>query len=145
MKGIHEHDANICSEDHRQLRESLNEPAEIPYGCPRSELDTVALLIGGKWRASIICELSAGSKRYHELATALSFVSHRVLTYELRLLERHGVIGRLSDGNGMRPARYSLTTSGEGLNEILRLLIQRARCNNSNLAEMATGRLTEQP
>jgi DNA-binding HxlR family transcriptional regulator len=62
--------------------------------------------------ALIVCELSPRSMRYNEIESALCYVSHRVLTYELQILLKGGVISRSNvDGNLMAP-RYSLTSRG---------------------------------
>lgn len=97
----------------------------LSYPCPKLELVAAMNLIGGKWKALIICELSRRSMRYGEIDSALSEVSHRILTYELQALLKGGVIekSKLSEGGH----QYSLTAGGEALHKIIQDLIRWAR------------------
>ncbi len=96
---------------------------EVMYRCPRKEMLDAVAVIGGKWKALIICELSARSMRYSEIEYALSYISHRVLTYELRLLLEEGVILRSNGDDNVRVFKYSLTPHGRALHRIISDLI----------------------
>ena len=50
--------------------------------------------IGGKWKMAILWRVSRRSWRYNELHRDLKRVTHRMLTKQLRELERGGLITR---------------------------------------------------
>jgi DNA-binding HxlR family transcriptional regulator len=51
-------------------------------------------LIGGKWKMPILWRLKSRVWRYNELRRELGKVTHKMLTQQLRELERDGLIGR---------------------------------------------------
>lgn len=51
-------------------------------------------VIGGKWKMPILWRLQKRVWRYNELRRELHGVSHKMLTQQLRELERHGLITR---------------------------------------------------
>lgn len=51
-------------------------------------------VIGGKWKMPILWRLGKRTWRYNELRRELSAISHKMLTQQLRELERHGLITR---------------------------------------------------
>lgn len=51
-------------------------------------------VIGGKWKMPILWRLARRSWRYSELRRELPDISHKMLTQQLRELERHGLITR---------------------------------------------------
>jgi DNA-binding HxlR family transcriptional regulator len=105
------------------------EQVALTYRCPRHDLASALAVIGGKWKALIICELSRRSMRYSEIDAALSYVSHRVLTYELQILMKGGVISRSNGDHNLRGHVYSLTSQGSGLYAVIRDLVHWARIN----------------
>ena len=56
------------------------------YLCP---VDLTLDVIGRKWQPLILCALYAGPLHYNMLKAALPGVAHKVLTQQLRDLERH--------------------------------------------------------
>lgn len=51
-------------------------------------------VIGGKWKMPILWRLAQRTWRYNELRRELPGISHKMLTQQLRELERHGLIRR---------------------------------------------------
>lgn len=51
-------------------------------------------VIGGKWKMPILWRLARRTWRYSELRRELPDISHKMLTQQLRELERHGLITR---------------------------------------------------
>ena len=51
-------------------------------------------VIGGKWKMPILWRLRERVWRYNELRRDLKQVTHKMLTQQLRELERHGLITR---------------------------------------------------
>ena len=88
-------------------------------GCP---VQATVRVLAGKWKVQIFWHLSFGELRFAELRNKLPPVSEKVLTEQLRQLERDGVIHRQVSG-GVPPAvRYSLNEEGRKLVPILESL-----------------------
>ncbi len=77
-------------------------------------------IIGGKWKPIIIYHVGNSPKmRYGELKRLIPNISERVLSRELRELEKKGVIVREEFREKVLRVEYSLTDIG---NEVLPLL-----------------------
>lgn len=81
-------------------RRSISEPCRIGQ-----TLD----LLGGRWKGSIIWWLESGPKRFSELERLLSEVTPKVLTGQLRALERDGLVKRVQFPEIPPRVEYSLT------------------------------------
>jgi DNA-binding HxlR family transcriptional regulator len=86
------------------------------FGCP-TEL-TVSVL-GGKWRVVILAYLKEGVHRYGELKRRLPGISGKVLTQQLRALDREGLIRRAIYTEVPARTEYRLTEYGESLIPVL--------------------------
>jgi len=78
--------------------------------------------ISGKWKVRIIVHLLAGTKRFNELNRLLPGISRGTLTFELRQLQKDGVIDRTQYSTIPPTVEYKLTASGEELRPILAAL-----------------------
>lgn len=76
-------------------------------------------VIGGKWKPIILCHLGEGPMRTGELNRAIPNISQRVLTKQLRELQKDGIINRKVFGEVPPKVEYSLTDQGRSLREIL--------------------------
>ena len=76
-------------------------------------------LVGSKWKPTILWRLNQGDHRFAELRRAIGGVSEKVLTDQLRELERDGLVIRTA-GEGF-PLRvdYRLSEEGAELNALL--------------------------
>ncbi|HZC65917.1 MAG TPA: helix-turn-helix domain-containing protein, partial [Candidatus Dormibacteraeota bacterium] len=63
----------------------------VKQGCP---VQATVAVMRGKWKVSILWNLAFGPKRFAELAKRLGKISEKVLTAQLRQLERDGVVSR---------------------------------------------------
>src|SRR5262245_44005842 len=107
------------------------------YACP---VDLTLDVIGRKWQPLILWHLSTGPLNYNVLQTALPKVSHKVLTQQLRDLERHGVISRTVTESGRRVS-YALTEFGTTLRPVLRTMAVWAKRHHAEMgAEIALTR-----
>lgn len=102
---------------------------ELPP-CP---VATTLMLIGNKWKIFIIQQLMDKPFRFSELRRAIPGISEKVLTDNLRALEKDGLVTRtvfpeipphteyaLSElGETMRPIIDSMATWGTGYQEIV--------------------------
>ena len=73
-------------------------------------------IIGSKWTAIIVHDLSEGSRRFSELERSCPGISPRTLSERLRVLEHEGIIERTS---ARRRVDYSLTEKGAALLPII--------------------------
>lgn len=85
-------------------------------------------LIGGKWKSKIIYYLRDGKIRFNELWRRLDGVTQRMLTRQLRELERDGLVFRKVYLEVPPKVEYSLTDEG------LKLLPVLERMNEIGLA-----------
>jgi DNA-binding HxlR family transcriptional regulator len=72
-------------------------------------------VIGGKWKPLIIFFLKSGPKRYSELRKEIPGPTHKVLTQQLRQLERDGIVKRKIFPQVPPRVEYSLASHGRAL------------------------------
>jgi DNA-binding HxlR family transcriptional regulator len=84
--------------------------------CP---VETTLKVIGGRWKVLILRELAKGVKRFGELHRALDGITQKMLTQQLREMEREGVILRTLYPQVPPKVEYSLTPLGESLKPVL--------------------------
>ena len=82
------------------------------FGCP---VQATANVMAGKWKVLIVWHLSFGSRRFAEIRDFLPGASEKVLTAQLRELQRDGVIDRLVTPTLPPRVDYRLTERGEEL------------------------------
>lgn len=70
-------------------------------------------IIGGKWKMPILWRLKDRSWRYGELKKSLGQITHKMLTEQLRELERDALIHRKVYQVVPPKVEYSLTPKGE--------------------------------
>ena len=73
-------------------------------------------IIGSKWTAIIVHDLSEGARRFSELERSCPGISPRTLSERLRVLEQEGLITRES---ARRRVDYELTDKGKALLPII--------------------------
>jgi DNA-binding HxlR family transcriptional regulator len=81
-------------------------------------------VIGGRWKIPILYHLFKGVKRFSELRHAIDGISQKVLTQQLREMERHGIIQRKVYPQVPPKVEYSLTSLGETLRPLIDELCQ---------------------
>ncbi|MBM6842233.1 helix-turn-helix transcriptional regulator [[Clostridium] spiroforme] len=89
--------------------------AELPE-CP---IATTVSLIGNKWKLLIIRNLIARPWRFNELYKSLAGISQKVLTENLRQLEKDGIIYRHDYHTNPPKVEYGMTQLGMELKELL--------------------------
>ncbi len=85
------------------------------YHCP---VELVIDLISGKWKLLILRELMKGTKRFSELHRSIPGITQKMLTRQLRDLERCGLVRRKVYPQVPPKVEYSLTDLGRSLEEI---------------------------
>jgi DNA-binding HxlR family transcriptional regulator len=86
------------------------------FGCP---VQATANAIAGKWKVLVLWHLSFSSLRFSELRDLLPGVSEKVLTAQLRELERDGLVSRIKTDTVPPRVDYRLREAGEELIPVL--------------------------
>lgn len=86
-------------------------------------------ILGGKWKAFIICLLMSGTKRTGELQRLIPGISQKVLIQQLRELERDGLVGRHAYHQMPPKVEYSITEYGFTANKIIDVMCAWGRDN----------------
>jgi DNA-binding HxlR family transcriptional regulator len=76
-------------------------------------------LIGSKWTALIVHDLSEGARRFTQLEHACHGISPRTLSERLHMLEQEGIVARRSYPESPPRVEYALTDKGEDLLPII--------------------------
>ncbi|WP_410511404.1 helix-turn-helix domain-containing protein [Paenibacillus sp. BR2-3] len=91
------------------------EPDKI-YNTP---VEATLEVIGGKWKPVILFHLISGKRRNNEFRKLMPRITQKMLTEQLRELERDGVILRTTYNQVPPKVEYELTEYGNSLKEIL--------------------------
>ncbi|HSX31209.1 MAG TPA: helix-turn-helix domain-containing protein [Candidatus Saccharimonadales bacterium] len=91
---------------------------EPKAGCIASAME----IIGSKWTALILRDLSSGPKRFGELEKSVGNINPRTLSQRLDDLEKHAIITKTSFAEVPPRVEYSLTHKGEDLVPVLKAM-----------------------
>ena len=86
---------------------------------PACPVETTLTLIGDKWKVLILRDLMNGKMRFGELKKSIGSVSQKVLTAQLRDMEKSGLVNRTVYAEVPPKVEYSLTETGKSLEPIL--------------------------
>ena len=100
---------------------SKDNPVSEPAHCP---VRTTLALIGGKHKAFILWNLFDGTKRFSQLQKAVPQANAKMLSQQLKELERDGLISRKAYAVVPPKVEYSLTALGESLFPILKAMYE---------------------
>ncbi|TZE82625.1 winged helix-turn-helix transcriptional regulator [Calorimonas adulescens] len=84
--------------------------------CP---VEITLTLIGGKWKILILRDLMQGTKRFNQLLKSINGINQKVLTQQLRSMEKDGLIIRKVYPEVPPKVEYTLTELGLSLKPIL--------------------------
>ena len=104
-----------------------------------SGIEDALYVIGGKWRLRIIIALFDGACRFNEIQRAVTGISAKVLTDELRHLELNGFIKR---GELEAPVviTYALTDYSQTLRTVVHALHDWGKAHRENIKrQLITG------
>ncbi len=86
--------------------------------------------IGGKWKPIIVCYLlSKKVMRFNELDKAINGISQKMLSQQIKDLEKIGILKKISYSEIPPKVEYCLTTKGESLMEIMSKISTWSRSN----------------
>ena len=95
---------------------------KLSNALPACPVETTLTLIGDKWKVLILRDLMPGTKRFGELKKSVGNVSQKVLTTQLRAMEKNGLVNRKVYAEVPPRVEYSLTELGKSLKPILESL-----------------------
>src|SRR5260370_35784239 len=81
---------------------NMIKPVEL---CP---VETTARIVGGRWKAAVLEQLFQGTKRFSELKRAISGISQRTLSHQLRDLQTTGIVERTVHADTPRRVVYAV-------------------------------------
>jgi DNA-binding HxlR family transcriptional regulator len=76
-------------------------------------------VIGGRWKVTILYHLFLGVKRFSELQRTLTGITQKMLTQQLRELEKDGIVHREIYPQVPPKVEYSLTALGTSLKPVI--------------------------
>ncbi|MEK8130318.1 winged helix-turn-helix transcriptional regulator [Paenibacillus filicis] len=92
-----------------------------PTSCDYAANVTLGIL-EGKWKLLLLCHLRNGTKRFCDFTALIPGLTQKVLTYQLRELETHGLVRRQIYPVIPPKVEYSLTPYGESLIPLMDLM-----------------------
>ena len=90
---------------------------EQRHDCP---IRNVLANLNGKWQPLILLSLEGGPQRFNAIKRLIGDISQRVLTENLRTLERDGYLSRTVQPTSPVRVDYELTAMGQSLLGVLR-------------------------
>jgi len=108
--------SHLPSKQTSPREKSKSDPTVDGYRCP---VEVTLEVIGGKWKALILWHLTFKTLRFSQLQRRLSGVTQKMLTQQLRELERDQLIHRQVFAEVPPRVEYSLTGSGRTLQPLL--------------------------
>ncbi|WP_110112680.1 helix-turn-helix domain-containing protein [Bacillus sp. CGMCC 1.16541] len=91
------------------------------YSCP---VEATLDIIGGKWKSVILYHLTDQTLRFNELKRLVPGITQRMLTLQLRELERDGIVHREVYKEVPPKVEYCLTEFGQTLIPIIQLMLK---------------------
>ncbi|MGH8743392.1 MAG: winged helix-turn-helix transcriptional regulator [Burkholderiales bacterium] len=106
------------------------------YGCPA---EITLRVIGGKWKLVILWHLLGGMKRFGELRRSIPEITQRMLTQQLRELEKDGVITRKVYAQVPPRVDYSISELGNSLQPVMKSICQWGKKYETRVKARGTG------
>ena len=97
----------------------MNTPMDKPLSLGCSSVKTTLDVIGGKWKPLIMFLLREKTMRFSELQRAIEKITQKMLTEQLRELERDGLVSRKVYPQVPPKVEYSITSHGQTLVPVL--------------------------
>ena len=87
--------------------------------CAPCPVETTLHVISGRWKTVILFHLFDGTKRFSELLRSMSGITQKMLTQQLREMEKDGVVRRRVYPQVPPKVEYSLTPLGHSLRPVV--------------------------
>lgn len=85
----------------------------------KDEVNVTIQVIGGKWKPIILWYLFSGKRRFNELLRLVDGITQKMLTQELRALEKDGIVKRKIYPVVPPKVEYSVTAYAKSLKPVL--------------------------
>ena len=86
-------------------------------------VDATMSVLEGRWKSTILCVLAKwGPRRFNQLVKSIEGISPRMLTKQLKELERDGIVERTVYPEMPPRVEYSITEKGMSLVPVLKVL-----------------------
>ncbi|MFJ2291203.1 winged helix-turn-helix transcriptional regulator [Streptomyces sp. NPDC087894] len=95
--------------------------------------------VANKWALLIIEALGDRTLRFSELRIAVEGISHKMLTQNLRMLERNGLVGRTVYPTVPPKVEYTLTEPGQGLRKTVDVMCEWTHRNLGHIEAARSG------
>ncbi|MEM7008496.1 MAG: helix-turn-helix domain-containing protein [Thermodesulfobacteriota bacterium] len=95
-------------------------------------------IFGGKWKPEILYFINLAPRRFNELRKLIPAVTQRMLTQQLRELERDGIIKRKQYNQIPPKVVYSMTDLG---NTIIPIFKELEKWTNKNISKVEKARI----
>jgi DNA-binding HxlR family transcriptional regulator len=102
----------------------LNEKANKKGKKDNNPVSLPLEIIGGKWKMPIVWSLRAKSMRYGELKKSFPEITHKMLTQQLRELEKDELITRKVYSQIPPKVEYGLNLLGQSVLPVIEILIE---------------------
>lgn len=100
---------------------------------PECPVKITLQLMGDRWKMVIIKELLEGSKRFTELQKSLTGITQKVLTTNLRAMEKNDLLTRTVYAEVPPRVEYRLTETGYSLKPVLDAMIAWGRAYKAKM------------
>lgn len=86
---------------------------------PKCHVDTALSVIGGKWKLVILWHLTQSTLRFSELERRIEGITQKMLSQQLREMEKDGLVSRKVYPVIPPRVEYSITEHGKSLHIVL--------------------------
>ena len=107
------------------------------YNCP---VEATLDVMGGKWKPLILWWLSRRTHRFGELRRLIPGITEKMLTQQLRELERDGIVARKVYAAVPPKVEYSLTEYGKSLKRALQAICDWGRVHMERIQAVERAR-----
>ena len=95
--------------------------------------------IGGRWKMIILWHLYGGKLRFSELRRKMPAISQKMLTEQLRELERHGLVTRTVYAEVPPRVEYAATPLGQSLRPVITAMGDWGRMHGHKITNVSKG------
>ncbi|MEM9326730.1 MAG: helix-turn-helix domain-containing protein [Bacteroidota bacterium] len=108
---------------------------ENPLDCP---VTRAVSFIGGRWKPIILYSLTGGSLRFGQLAAYIPTISRKMLTEQLRELERDGLVTRTAYAEIPPRVEYALSEIGKTVIPVMNVMCEWGKTTAVELEALKT-------
>src|SRR5258708_8501105 len=105
--------------------------AKRPELCP---VETTVRIVGGRWKAAVLDQLFQGTKRFSELKRAITGITQRTLSQQLRELQSTGIVERTVYPDTPPRVVYAITALGKSLRPLLEAMCHWGKSHSPSLS-----------